>query len=516
MLSYPTILDLQSIQSIKPQFGLLMLIDKASAINSQTCVLAGEQKQIHLITTNNDPEGFKKIVDNLWSQWYKVTTHYTDPDSFQICIDRYDEAEHRSTQLAQELQDKQVATGKQAIKLIHELFDEREKYSESDFIHEIIRLAYQAWASDLHFQNEEKAVVVRLRIDGILYDTINFDHKEFKKYLLKIKFMSHAKMNIDYLPQDARFALTIWQDANMRTIDVRLSLIPWLDGESIAMRFLDPIRWLVKLQDIWFISSQYDLLTKVIDKMSGMVIITGPTGSGKTTTLYSILRAINQSKYKIITLEDPIEYHLSGIQQSQIDEYRWYTFEWWLKAILRHDPDVIMVWEIRTLETAETAIAAAMTWHLVLCTLHTNSAIEAIQRLINMGVKPYTLIWSINVLVGQKLIHHVAPQCRQTPISPDQINIVQDIFQHLKNSDQIQIPTHIITEVNNADTYQGRLMVAEVLQITDQIKQMIVENATLHSIQEHVLKNGYMRILDTAAIAMCQGKTSREELVRLM
>ena len=120
------------------------------------------------------------------------------------------------------------------------------------------------------------------------------------------------------------------------------------------------------------------------------------------------------------------------------------------------------------------------------------------------------------MLVGQKLIHHVAPQCRQTPISPDQINIVQDIFQHLKNSDQIQIPTHIITEVNNADTYQGRLMVAEVLQITDQIKQMIVENATLHSIQEHVLKNGFMRILDTAAIAMCQGKTSREELVRLM
>lgn len=155
-----------------------------------------------------------------------MTTHYTDPQSFQTCLTRYDQAEHRSSQLSQELAHKQQASGNEAIKLIHNLFNERGKYSESDFINEIIRLSYQAGASDLHFQNEEQAVVIRLRIDGTMHDTIRFDHQEFKKYLLKIKFMSHAKMNIDYLPQDARFALQIRQGTGTRTIDVRLSLIP--------------------------------------------------------------------------------------------------------------------------------------------------------------------------------------------------------------------------------------------------------------------------------------------------
>lgn len=513
---FGSILDHTQLSQVSAPLEYLHLIHRDVATQHQTCVLACDHKQIDLVTTNINPDWLKQIISTLGGQWYKVTTHYTDPQSFEICLWWYDQAEHRSTQIAEELQHKQHATGKEAITLISELFEQRQKYSESDFIYEIIRLAYQSGASDLHFQNEEQAVVVRLRIDGILYNTVKFDHLEFKKYLLKIKFMSRAKMNVDYLPQDARFGLGIWQWSDYRTIDVRLSLIPWLDGESIAMRFLDPVKWLIKLHDIGFVQDQYQVLQDVLDKMSWMVIITGPTWSGKTTTLYSMIGAIDHKKYKIITLEDPIEYHLAGIQQSQIDEYRWYTFESWLKAILRHDPDVIMVWEIRTLETAETAIAAAMTGHLVLCTLHTNSAIEAIQRLINMGVKPYTLIWALNVIVGQKLIHRTQADCRLTSVTDYQKKFIEQAITHLKTHLLTAVPSTIITESANTDLYQGRLMVAEVLRIDDTIRQMIVENATLHTIQEYVLQSWYMRIVDCATIALCQHQTSREEVVRLM
>jgi type IV pilus assembly protein PilB len=517
--SYRSILEINDIKNIVPNFNMLKLVSRDLATRSQTCILWGEKKQIDIVTTNNYPEELGSIIQFLWQQWYKITTHYTDEQSFQHCLRRYDEAEHRSTELAKQLHNKQEAIGIDAIKLIKELFQEREKYSESDFINEIIKLAYQAGSSDLHFQNEQSAVVLRLRIDGILHNIIEFDHKEFKKYLLKIKFMSHAKMNIDYLPQDARFEIIIKNNENTtRTIDIRLSLIPGLDGESIAMRFLDPLKGLVELDKIWFLPIQQQILNWVLNKMSGMVVITWPTWSGKTTTLYSIINAIDHKKYKIITLEDPIEYHLDGIQQSQIDEYRWYTFDAGLKATLRHDPDVIMVWEIRTLETAETAIAAAMTWHLVLCTLHTNSAIEAIQRLINMGVKPYTLIGSLNVVVWQKLIHKVNPKnIALSKITDDQVNTLKTTLVHIHDLDwHVQIPLDIIKEQENSDIYKGRIMVAEVLQVNEDIKQMILNGATTQNIEGYVMQHNYIRILDSAMIALCQHQTSWEEIVRLM
>jgi type IV pilus assembly protein PilB len=394
------ILEIEDIKQIKPNLDALKIIPKNTAEKIQAIPFDINKKNIYILTTNNYPNLLSVLEDKLTSKWYKREYFYTDEDSFWYALTWYKQLEQLEEQSKKEVEEFKTAEWKKAFDLIKKLYQEKHKYSEWEFIMRLIKLAFKWWWSDLHFQPEEIGVVTRVRKDGILRTVLTFSHNEFKKYLLKLKYISWVRMNIDYIPQDGRFDFTVeTRDWKEKKIDVRVSFMPWLRWESVVMRFLDSSRWIMSFTQIWFLDESLDILERNLRKNYWMILVTWPTWSWKTTTLYSMLNFLNDPWKKIITLEDTVEYELPGIQQSQINEKKWYTYEEWLKAILRQDPDIIMVWEIRTKETAEIAINAALTWHLVISTLHTNTAIEAVSRLLNMGIKPYLLAPALNLII---------------------------------------------------------------------------------------------------------------------
>jgi type IV pilus assembly protein PilB len=374
----------------------------------------------------------------------------------------------------------------------------------------------------VHFQTEEIWVVMRLRIDGVLQTVIVFKHSQFQKYLMKIKYMSWVKMNISKTMQDGRFDFDIHKDNEIIKIDVRVSVLPWLRWESIVLRYLDASKGIMDFQELGCESWHSKQLEEELHKNYGLILITWPTGSGKTTTVYSLLNHINTPSHKIITLEDPVEYEMPGIEQSQINVKEWYTFESGLKGILRHDPDVIMVWEIRTLETAEMAVNAALTGHLVISTLHTNSAVEAINRLLNMWVKPFMLAASLNVIIWQRLIRKVAkPREVEAPAYVDKQ--IQEFLTKMKTHNYPHNLTYdgIIYQpdkrvATKQDWYRWRVAVYEVLQLNNDIKKLMLDSASNLEIMKLVNEQWFLTMKDNAYIKMLEWVTSMEEVERVL
>lgn len=337
------ILEQQDVKAIQPDFSLVKLLPKDLAAKAQTIVFDGERTSLRLITTNFNAAAVNTIVQQLTVKGYKPELYYTDPFSFEVALKWYDQIEQNEKQAAEDQANKQNALGESAEMMLKKLYDEKQNYEDGQFLHEIIRLTYQAGASDLHFQPQQDVVLMRMRKDGIMKNMLEFTQAEFKKYLLKLKFMSGAKMNIDYLPQDGRFDFQVDINGNKKQIDVRVNFMPGLRGEGIVMRFLDAQSGIMTFTDIGFLSESIAEIKKQLASNYGMILMTGPTGSGKTTTLYSMLQYLNTGSKKIITLEEPVEYEIPGIEQSQLNSIKGYTYEEGLKSILRHDPDVILV-----------------------------------------------------------------------------------------------------------------------------------------------------------------------------
>ena len=258
----------------------------------------------------------------------------------------------------------------------------------------------------------------------------------------KLKFISGVKMNINYLPQDGRFGFEATNPSGeTRKVDARVNFMPGMENESTVIRFLDSTRGVSSFSEIGFTDRQYEILKKYLGKKTGFMIISGPTGSGKTTTLYSILNVLNSGQNKIITLEDPIEYEMQGVFQSQIDYAKGYNYETGLKSVLRHDPDIILVGETRSTETAEIAVNASLTGHLVFTTLHTNSAIASIGRLISMEVKPYLLAPALQLIVGQRLVRKICPHCgSKRPASYGEEAEIKKVVENLNTLGNIPLP----------------------------------------------------------------------------
>jgi len=272
----------------------------------------------------------------------------------------------------------------------------------------LISGALKIGASDIHFEPEEKNIRLRYRLDGVLYDVVNLALSGYPQLLSRIKLQSGLKINVNDIPQDGRF--TIRQETN--DIEVRVSILPGSYGENIVMRILDPRTIRQKLEDLGMREDMLVKIKKLLEKTTGALLTTGPTGSGKTTTLYAFVKYINSPDIKIITIEDPVEYHIEGISQTQVDSYAGYTFASGLRSIVRQDPDAILVGEIRDTETAEIAMQAALTGHLVFSTLHTNNAAGALPRLIDLGVKTITLAPAINAVMAQRLVRKLCPECK--------------------------------------------------------------------------------------------------------
>ncbi|MFZ4631938.1 MAG: GspE/PulE family protein [Patescibacteria group bacterium] len=391
----------------------------------------------------------------------------------------------------------------------------------SDVITLILATALKVRASDVHIEAEETGVVIRLRIDGVLQEAAIINRDKWKKIISRLKILARVKINIEDKPQDGRYTIHL----SKKNIDVRSSFLPTAFGESVVMRLLDSSTASLDLDELGFRPEIIPILKREISKPNGLILTTGPTGSGKTTTLYAVINKLNQPGTKIITLEDPIEYQLKGINQSQVDTKRGYTFSDGLRSILRQDPNVVMVGEVRDLETAEIAVQASLTGHLVLSTLHTNDAAGVIPRLIDMGVKPYFLVPSINAVIGQRLLRKVCPHCRvEHVLNDDESEQINKILAVISPKAGLNIPATIPKiykggagcEACNFIGYYGRLGIYEVFTMDDKIKQLTIDNAPSFKILQQAIENGMITMLQDGVLKVIEGRTSLEEVYRVI
>ncbi len=518
------ILYLDDIKNIKPNFDALKLLPREVADKLQAFPFDIWKKIVYILTTNNFPSLLSDLENKFKQKWYKVDIFYTDDDAFNYAIKWYDELENIQKKQLEEKKKINYARWKVAENLIKKLYQEKDKYSEVEFLDKLIKLSFQAGASDLHFQPEKDWIVLRLRRDWILHEVIKFTYDEFKKYLLKLKYLSQVKLNIDYLPQDGRFDLEVFtMDWKKKKIDVRVNFMPWLRGESVVLRFLDATKWVMSFTQIWFMDENLDILLKNLSKNYGIILVTWPTWSWKTTTLYSILSYLNDPWKKIITLEDPVEYELPGIQQSQINLKKGYTYEEGLKAILRQDPDIIMIWEIRTKETAEIAINAALTWHLVLSTLHTNTSIDAIDRLLNMWVKPYMLAPALNLIISQRLLRRLHSCKTWKDASPAEKAEITEVLQQINNirrKNKIKFDGKIPIPVGCTDCwydwYLWRIAVMETLDVNHDIKKLINQWKSSIDIFGVARQYWFLTLKEDAYLKMLKWFTSLDEIRRVI
>jgi len=518
-----TILELEDIQKIVPDLKEIKVLSRETCQKIQVLIFAKEWNVLHILTTNNFPEQLQKIVQLLEVKNYATKLFYTSTEAFEEAMKWYDLYEKEQEEKLQSQKLQQEARGRWAVAMIRQLYEKRDSMEPGDFIMEMVRLAFQSGASDLHFQAEDGGVFMRIRIDGVLQQIASFAHDDFLKYLQKLKFIAGTKMNVGYVPQDGRFSFDADVDGVMCKIDARVNFMPGLLSESTVIRFLDGTKGVQTFEAIGFEGRNFDILKMNLEKHIGMNLITGPTGSWKTTTLYSILHYLNQGKEKIITLEDPIEYQVAGLQQSQINDSKGYTYELGLKAILRHDPDIILVWETRTLETAEIAINASLTWHLVFTTLHTNSAVESISRLLSMWVKTYTLAPALNMIVAQRLVRKIcdcATKREATYGETSEIDIAIKKIRDVNPSMDLPFDGKLLSvagcEKCNYTWYKWRLAVVEVLDVTDNMKTMIIDGRTTLDLYGKARETGFLTLKEDAIIKMLHGYTTLDEIRRVL
>ena len=521
-----SILEVEDVQALQVDFSQLKKIPRENAISMQVIIYyKDDENYVYILTTNNHPEEVKKIIKQLDDKWLKNKVYYTSAEWFAEWIKRYDQLEAKEQKAQEEKEIREKAEWDSAITLMKQFFEKKDSLDPWEFIMEMIRLWFQSGASDIHFQPEWKEITLRLRLDWILQDVVNFDSQDFWKYLQKLKFISWVKMNVDYIPQDGRFSFEAtnheWQK---KKVDARVNFMPWIVSESTVIRFLDSEKWISTFEEIGFSDKNYDILKKYISKTTWIIIVTWPTWSWKTTTLYSILNYLNSWANKIITLEDPIEYEMPGIQQSQINYSKNYDYETGLKAILRHDPDIILVWETRSKETADIAVNAALTGHLVFTTLHTNSAIASIPRLLSMWVEPYLLAPAIQLVLGQRLVRKICPHCSiKRPANYAEQSEIEQAIKRLKDAEIPNIPDFDgnILEAKgcsqcNETWYIWRLAILEALEITDNMRDLIVDRESEASILTKARENWYITLQEDWIIKVLKWETTLSEIHRVV
>ncbi len=512
--------------------------DKAESLQTICILYSGEELRLASLNPRN-PQ-VSKLGKELGDRYHaNVKIYLTSKYSFEQALEIYKTIP--------------IITQMEGVSISEEdlnKFDEKlqnfkglEKLIEETGLTESINLIMAAGlkfdASDVHIEAEAETVKVRLRIDGVLHETAVLPKEAWNKIASRIKLLSGLKINVTDKPQDGRFAIKL----STEEIDVRVSFIPSNYGESIVMRLLRSSSIGLEFEKLGLRGKAYNDLLNEFSKPNGMILTTGPTGSGKTTTLYAILNKLNQEDTKIITLEDPIEYKLPGIIQSQVDTGEAgadvapaaattivkpsvrYTFAKGLRAILRQDPDIVMVGEIRDLETADTAINAALTGHLLLSTLHTNSAAGAIPRFLAMGVKPFLLAPSLNAIIGQRLARRLCQKCKVEDKKVDNktmtlvmntLNEIDASSGHKLNdlSDLKFFKAKGCKECHDLG-YKGRVGIYEIFTMSPEIEKMILSGkVSEYEIEKTAIKGGMITMMQDGFLKALDGLTSIEEVLK--
>jgi len=378
--------------------------------------------------------------------------------------------------------------------------------------------AVKSNSSDIHIEAEEKVIKVRFRIDGVLHDAASLDKSSWEKIISRMKILSGVKIHVTDKPQDGRTSIYLKNDR----VDIRSSFLPTNFGESVVMRLLRSSAVGLEFNDLGIRGRAFEQLKREVERPNGMIITTGPTGSGKTTTLYAVLKKLNNQETKIITIEDPIEYQLAGVNQSQTGKN--YTFAQGLRSIVRQDPDIIMVGEIRDLETAEIAIQASLTGHLVLSTIHTNDAAGTVPRFLSMGAKPYLLAPALNAMIGQRLVRKICQQCkREAKLNEEALKRAKDLLSELAEADKKEIDFNNLKffegggcEACQGLGFKGRIGIYEVLTMNAEIEKLVLSGAASeYDMRDNAKKHGMITMVQDGLLKALDGITSVDEVFRV-
>lgn len=497
--------------------------DKARACHLAIFQIKGRKIRVAILTPNN--EETKLQLHELEERGYELTTYIASTHSLERAWERYKDMAFSSETKAgtldisndeiNEFLEKTTHVG-ETKKLIEETLQMKKGSRISRILEIVLAGAVSVNASDIHVEPEETYVRLRYRLDGVLAEITNIDHETYKLILSRIKLLSGLKLNVKESAQDGRFSVRV-KDMD---IDIRTSILPGAYSESIVMRLLNPKSIRVPMEELGMSDKLFQVLQKEIARPNGMILTTGPTGSGKTTTLYSCLQKIHDPGIKIITIEDPIEYHLEGIVQTQVDSKKGYTFDSGLRSALRQDPDVIMVGEIRDSETAETAVKSAETGHLVFSTLHTNNAAGTFPRLIDLGINPKSLGSAINLAMAQRLVRKVCKECKkEVPIPQEKIDMIHSVLREINQYEQTNVSTMwqaVGCEKCNFTGYKGRIGVYEAIMMDKAIEEIIRENPSEREIKQAARPQGVYDMRQDGIIKVITGVTTLDELERVV
>lgn len=507
----------------------LRTMEEAEARAEQVAPFKVLGKELHIAVRSPQPDHLTNLRDYFSGKHYIPHFYMASLGSLEKAWERYKEISYAEGSRAGTI-DIEGSVLEQLGKEIKNIDDIRAKVEEAekDKVHatsHILEIVFAGAiaidASDIHFEPEEHTVRLRFRLDGVLQEVTDIA-PEIHKYLnSRMKLLAGVKITSQAIAQDGRFSIMMGDDE----ISVRVSLIPGAYGESIVMRILNPKSIRVKLEDMGIEKKMYELFMQEIKKPNGMILLTGPTGSGKTTTLYAFLQKIYSSEIKIITIEDPVEYHLPGITQTQTEDEKGYTFLNGLRSALRQDPDVIMVGEIRDSETAKIAVESALTGHMVFSTLHTNNAAGVIPRLIDLDVNPKILVSALSLSIAQRLVRKLCANCKKEKSpSSDDLKIINQVIDdakiHNKNmsdygvdtSNGIKIYEPVGCEKCNKTGYKGRMGIFEAIQNSEEIENIIPKNPSEREIREVASKQGILNMKEDGIVKVLTGITDLEEV----
>ncbi len=491
----------------------LRLIPKEQAEALQVVVFYKEGRTLKLgIVKSSDL--INAVFSRLQNEGYVVDPYLISLSSFRHMFEGYGKV----IDTKRKSDDIKLKSETFKIGSLKELSGKFASVSATEIIDEILGAALHLDASDVHLEPEASDLKVRFRIDGVLQDAANLHLELHHQLVSRIKILSKLKLNVTSTPQDGSFSLTF----DAAAIDIRVSVIPSAFGESIVMRILRQDKGSLEFDQLGITGLARERILHEMDKPNGMLLTTGPTGSGKTTTLYAMLNRLNGPGVKIITLEDPVEYKITGITQTPIDARAGMTFAEGLRAILRQDPDIVMVGEMRDLETAEIAAQAALTGHIVLSTLHTNDAPSAIPRMLDLGVRSFVLAPAINAIIGQRLVRKICTACKQPYKLADNLQArVEMILKSIPKESKVDVPKMLAfyhspgCDKCSGLGYKGRVGVYEVFTLTDAIEELVNRGATTTEIKKQAIAEGMITMAQDGILKALQGITDVEEIFRV-
>lgn len=497
----------------------LAIIPKLVAAKADAICFFESNKQMKVGTIDPFSKEISILKQNLKKHDYKIEVYLISKSSLNDTLALYKKVpkeKPRQEKIIVKLSEEQFTNLKSEVKNLAELETKIKSLPMTEVIDVIIAGALQAKASDIHIEPEQQDVKLRYRVDGVLQDAASLPKDTHEDIVSRIKLLAKLKLNIKQKPQDGRFTANLGENE----VDIRVSILPSGYGETIVLRLLGIGAVNLNISDLGFSKRDYEKIKPEIEKPNGMILTTGPTGSGKTTTLYAFLNQLNKPEVKIITLENPIEYRLKGISQTQIEQSKGYDFATGLKAILRQDPDIVMVGEIRDLDTAETALNAALTGHLVFSTLHTNDSAGVIPRLIDMGTRPFVIAPAINAVIAQRLVRKLCTKCRvEYKPTSEEVEKMKTKFETQNSTAKFPEITKLY-KAKGCDEchhtgYSGRVGIFEVFMIDKEMEKLIMAAATTAEIFEASITSGMTTMEQDGIYKAAEGMTTFEEVERV-